>query len=180
MCTFAKNLQKHIYMKKAILMAVVACLIILSGCTASSGSNSPDEPKKASKGYVKVNFSTEGLATEFVKMKVFINGEQKALLGTTETEFVSKDIDISKAVNIVIEPEFTDIEAPAEKFDFGYDFSYTVGVSSDEGKSFSSLQRDNENKSGAGINPDAFDKTIEKTKELLKRLEFTIENGGVK
>ncbi len=167
-------------MKKAILMTILACLIILPSCSTSSGPKSPDEPKKASKGYVKVNFSTEGLATEFVKMKVLINGEQKALLGTTETEFVSKDIDISKKVNVVIEPEFTDIDAPAEKFDFGYDFSYTVGVSSDEGKSFSSSQRDNEYKSGAGINPDAFDKTIEKTKERLKRLEFTIENGSVK
>lgn len=167
-------------MKKTILMAVLACLIILPGCSSSHGSTSPDGPNKASKGYVEVDFSTMGLASEFVKMKVLINGEQKALLGTTETEFVSKDIDISKPVNVVIEPEFTDIEAPAEKFDFGYDFSYTVGVSSDEGKSFSSSQRDNEYKSGAGINPDAFDKTIEKTKERLKRLEFTIENGSVK
>lgn len=167
-------------MKKAILMTILACLIILPSCSTSSGPKSPDEPRKVSKGYVKVNFATEGLATEFVKMKVAINGEQKALLGTAETEFVSKDIDVSKAVNIVIEPEFTDVEAPTEKFDFGYDFSYTVGVSSDGGKSFSSSQKDNENRSNVGISAERFDSTIEKTKERLKRLEFVIENGAVK
>lgn len=167
-------------MKKTILTTVLACLIILPSCTTSSGPTSPDGPVKTGKGYVKVNFTTEGLATGFVKMKVLINGEQKAMLGTSETEFVGKDIDISKPVSVVIEPEFTDIDAPAEKFDFGYDFSYTVGVSADEGKSFSSCQKDSEYKSGAGINPNAFDNTIEKTKERLKRLEFTIENGIVK
>lgn len=163
-------------MKKTLFLAILSSLLVLSSCSTTSGPTSPDGPGKTGKGYVKVNFTTEGLATGFVKMKVLINGEQKALLGTTETEFVSKDIDISKPVSVVIEPEFTDIDAPAEK----YDFSYTVGVSADEGKSFSSLQKDSEYKSGAGINPDAFDNTIEKTKERLKRLEFTIENGSVK
>lgn len=167
-------------MKKTLFLAILSSLLVLSSCSTTSGPTSPDGPKETGKGYVKVNFATEGLATEFVKMKVLINGEQKALLGTTETEFISKDIDISKPVNVVIEPVFTDIEAPAEKFDFGYDFAYTVGVTSDGGKSFSSLQKDDEYKSGAGINADRFDDTIERTKERLKRLEFTIENGIVK
>ena len=166
-------------MKKAILMTVLACLMILPGCSNSNGPTSPNGQKKANKGYVKVNFSTVGLATEFVKMKVLINGEQKALLGTTETEFVGKNIDISKPVNVVIEPEFTDIEAPTEKFDFGYDFSYIVGVSPDEGETFSSRKGDNDRQVGQGIDADAFDKRISKTKQRLVRLEFTIENDKV-
>lgn len=161
-------------MKKTLLLVLFAALVALQGCTTQNGNNPPKDKHETGKGYVYVKFSTAGLASDIVSMKVLINGEQKALLGTTETEFVSRDIDLSKAVAVTIEPQFTDVEAPTEKFDFGYNYSYKIGVTSDGGKSFSSVETDSEDKSMQGVNPDTFQDLLERTKTRLQIVTVTL------
>lgn len=163
-------------MKKTLLLALFAALVALQGCTTQNGNNPPKDTHETGKGYVYVNFATSGLASDIVAMKVLINGEQKALLGTAETEFFSRDIDLSETVAVTIEPQFTDVDAPTEKFDFGYNYSYKIGVTSDGGKSFSYVEIDGEDKSMQGVNPDAFQNLLERTKERLQKVTITLTN----
>ncbi|MCQ2338870.1 MAG: hypothetical protein MJ001_08140 [Paludibacteraceae bacterium] len=170
-------------MKKLFFMALLAGLMILPGCNDDdSNSTSPVGPTGVSKGIVRVHFETEGIVGDIVSVKVFINDEQKAVLGKEQFDFVQKDIDPYGTTRVVVEPEFAEVEAPTENFDVFYEINGEVGISSDGGESWDIIKEiPNERVETKNRDYTTFADYVDrlKKKSCFQRSEYLIANGKV-